>query len=214
MDLQEHSPIASAIEAEFSSHAKDERNEKIRQLTSFANEVKEPLIIREGGMVMIVTCGLVAALLMFVAMSKGGSRNGLMGMLGMSLLVLAFTGWMFRKYGRTVLTLGVDGVRIGKHQEVLLPWAAFDDYHVVSHSINGFPTSIEITFDLAPDYTPPAFHAGRFIRYIPKKSKIWLRLNTLKGMNGDSFAESFGRYWQSGLARLELQEEYGVALPA
>lgn len=213
MEMLKQTSIANSLESEFRGQAQSERDEKIRQLTEFANLAKDPLPVKEGGMVLIVTCSLVVALIAFAATAQGGNAKGLMGMMGGAALLAIFVLFLIRKYGRIALTLGHDGVRIGRDQEALLPWTAFDDYRVVSHSINGFPTAVEITFDLVPGYTPPPFRGGRFMRYVAKKNKIMLRLNTLKGMNGDYFAEAFGRYWQGGLARLELLNDYGVSLP-
>jgi hypothetical protein len=207
--------IASSLEEEFAGRSQAERDAHIAHLEAIAAKAREPLDIRSHAILTPLLTGALGG--MFLAFSLQDMVRGEAGasryILIAGLVLFVPSLWALVGPRKPRFTLTAEGVRV---KQALLPWESIDDYRIIAHSSNGFPTHTTVYFDHAEGFTPPAlgllFPFGNRLK--ARKTGLFTSRLTLytgpRGMDEEKLAQRVGEYLDASRARAELARLRGV----
>jgi Zn-dependent protease with chaperone function len=203
-DAAQNVPVSAALEAEFSSSAKSDREERLAVLGELAALGTETITVFEKGVLVClaaILAGPVVAALPYLSKDMPIAAKWMFWILGP---LATFAGvYLLVRMRKPFITLTPEGPKFA-NLGAPLPWTAVGDVSAQESSNAGSGGSL--TLHLVEDFTPQPFSGDRRVKYRRKQHAIIFAVMGVKGSKMEGFVELLVSYWQGGLARAELDK--------
>ena len=205
LSARQNAPVSAALEAEFSSTAKSDRDDRIATLRELAARGTDSVTLFERGVFICLVAVLAGPALLaipFLAHDMPVGAKWLFWVMGPFTTVAGAS--LLLRLRKPFLTLSPDGIMFANLQKPL-PWTAIEDIGIGTATANK-KSGVFLTLDLAGGFVPPSFAGDRRIKYRPKKQDIIATAMGIKGHDTDAFAKLVLDHWRGGQARAELEK--------